>query len=48
MYAIKGNELILLASKREDFLDSAAQILEMQQGITLHNFINDALKVDAT
>ena len=47
MYSIKGNELILLASKREDFLYSAAQILEMQQGITLHNFINDALKVDA-
>ena len=47
MYAIKGNELTLLASTRIDFLDSAAQILEMEQGISLHNFRNDALKVDA-
>ena len=48
MYAVKGNELTLLASTRVDFLDSAAQILEMQQGITLHNFCNDALKGDAS
>jgi len=47
MYAIKGNELTLLASTRLDFLDSAAQILETQQGITLHNFSNDSLKVEA-
>lgn len=47
MYAIKGVELTLLASTRADFLDSAAQILETRQGITLHNFRNDDLKVDA-
>ena len=47
MYAIKGNELTLLASTRVDFLNNAAQILKTQQGVTLHNFRNDALKVDA-
>lgn len=46
-YAIKGNALTLLASTRVDFLESAAHILEMQQGLTLHNFRNDDLKVDA-
>jgi myo-inositol-1(or 4)-monophosphatase len=47
MYALKGNELTLLVSTRVDFLDSAAQILKTQQGIELHNFSNDALKVEA-
>ena len=47
MYAIKGNELTLLASTRVDFLDNAARILETQQGITLHNFCNDTLEIEA-
>jgi myo-inositol-1(or 4)-monophosphatase len=47
MYAIKGNELTLLASTRVDFLNNAMQILKTQQGVTMHNFCNDALKVDA-
>lgn len=47
MYAIKDNELTLLASSRADFVKNAALILEKQQSITLHNFCNDKLKVDA-
>jgi hypothetical protein len=46
-YSIIGNELSLLASTRVDLLDSAARVLETQQGITLHTFSNDALKVNA-
>jgi myo-inositol-1(or 4)-monophosphatase len=41
MYAIKGNELTLLASKQVDFLDEVSQIIQMKQGITFHVFSND-------
>jgi myo-inositol-1(or 4)-monophosphatase len=47
MYAIKGNELTLLASTHVDFIDKAAQILKSHQGIALHHFSDDTLKVDA-
>jgi myo-inositol-1(or 4)-monophosphatase len=46
MYAVKGNKLSLLASKKVDFLDCAAKIIEAQQGITFHIFSNDDLRVD--
>ena len=45
-YAIKGNEVSLLASTRTDFIESAAQVLGKQQGLTLHNFCNDDLRFD--
>jgi myo-inositol-1(or 4)-monophosphatase len=47
MYTLQGNELTLLASTRSNFLESAAQILERQQGLSFSNFNNDALKVEA-
>lgn len=47
MYAVKGNEFTLLASTRVDFLNHAMQILKTQQGVNLHNFCNEALRVDA-
>lgn len=47
MYAIKGNELTLLASTRADFLNNSGQILKTQQGLILHNFRDGTLKVDA-
>ncbi len=46
-YSINGLSITLLASRREDFLENAAQILQKQQGLTLHNFNNDFLRVDA-
>lgn len=46
VYAIKGNELTLLASSEVDFLESAAHILESQQGIRFHSFCNDILQVE--
>lgn len=46
-YSMKGNALTVLASTRLDFVDSAAKIIETQQGIVLHDFCNDALKVEA-
>jgi myo-inositol-1(or 4)-monophosphatase len=46
-YRIKGLSIILLASKRADFLESAAKILQQQQGLTLHKYSrDDALKGD--
>ena len=45
MYAIKGNELTLLASKQVDFLYGAAQIIEAQKGTTFDIFGNDDLRV---
>lgn len=47
MYSINGLSITLLASRRQDFLESAAKILKNQQGLTLHHFNNDALRVDA-
>jgi fructose-1,6-bisphosphatase/inositol monophosphatase family enzyme len=46
-YSIKGNTLTVLASKSLDFVDSAAIIIETQQGIILYDFCNDVLKVEA-
>ena len=48
MYAVKGNELTLVAGKHIDFLDSAAQIIQRQQRITFHIFSNDVLRVDVS
>jgi fructose-1,6-bisphosphatase/inositol monophosphatase family enzyme len=46
-YQIKGLSITLLASKRSDFLESAAQVLKEKQGITLHKYLReDALRVE--
>jgi myo-inositol-1(or 4)-monophosphatase len=46
-YQIKGLSITLLASKRSDFLESAAQVLEEKQGITLHKYLReDVLRVE--
>jgi myo-inositol-1(or 4)-monophosphatase len=46
VYAIKGNELTLLASSQVDFLESAAHILETQQGFYFQSFLNDGFLVE--
>ena len=45
MYAIYGNDLTMLASTRVDFLYSAAQIIEAEQGINFHIFSDGDLSV---
>lgn len=47
LYKITGLSITLLASRREDFLESAALILQKKQGLVLHNFNNDDLRVDS-
>ncbi len=47
LYSINGLSITLLASRREDFLENAVQILQKQQGLTLHNYNNDALRFDS-
>jgi fructose-1,6-bisphosphatase/inositol monophosphatase family enzyme len=47
LYKIKGLSITLLASRRVDFIEGAAKILQKRQGLTLHSFNNDALRVDA-
>lgn len=46
IYAIKENELTLLASTQIDFLKRASHILKTQQGLTLRNFRDDPLTVN--
>ena len=46
-YQIKGLSITLLAGKRSDFLESAAQVLQQKQGLTLHEYYrDDALRVE--
>jgi myo-inositol-1(or 4)-monophosphatase len=47
MYAIRGEEFTLLASTQTDFVKCAAQILEQKQGLSLHYYRDDELKVDS-
>lgn len=46
-YSITGLSISLLASRDSDFTESAAKILQQQQGITLHKYLDhDVLRVD--
>lgn len=48
MYYIKDWEISLVASHREGFAESVAKILEKEQGITLRNFVDGELRIDAS
>lgn len=44
-YSIKGLSITLVASTRADFLESTVQILQQQEGLTLHKYLRgDALR----
>jgi hypothetical protein len=46
-YAINTGHISLVASTNVNFLECTEQILQKQQGLALHNFRYDSLKVNA-
>ncbi|MBK6005374.1 hypothetical protein JJB11_04670 [Ramlibacter ginsenosidimutans] len=46
-YSIHGGSITLVAGSQASFLERAAQVLQVQQGMVLRNFDNGSLKADA-